>query len=179
MNYEEDKEIEGLILIKPKIFYDLRGEYINTHNSAEYDFIGRFIEDDFSISRKNVLRGMHGDPETKKLIQCLHGSILLGVSDLRKNSSSYLKSRLYLLDDRNRHQVLVPGGCINGHYVLTETCIFSYKQTKLYTGAENQISVRYDDPWINIPWGIREPILSNRDSNAQFLKNMDEKCRTL
>jgi len=179
MKYEEDKEIEGLILLKPDVFYDIRGEYINTYNVTEYDFIGKFVEDDFSISRKNVLRGMHGDPETKKLIQCLHGSILLGVADLRENSPSYLKSRLYLLDDKNRQQVLVPEGCINGHYVLSDTCIFSYKQTKLYTGASNQISVRYNDPWIKIPWGIQNPILSNRDSNAKFLKDMDEECRKL
>ena len=179
MNYEEDKEIKGLILFKPEIFYDFRGEYINTYNIEDYDFIGDFVEDDFSISRKNVLRGMHGDSETKKLIQCLHGSILLGVADLRKDSPSYLQSRLYLLDDRNRHQVLVPEGCVNGHYVLTDTCIFSYKQNKLYTGAENQISVRYDDPWIKVPWGIKDPILSTRDSNAKFLKDMDEKCRKL
>ena len=63
--------------------------------------------------------------------------------------------------------------------MLTDTCIFSYKQTKLYTGAKNQISVRYDDPWIKVPWGIKDPILSDRDSNAKFLKDMDKECRKL
>ena len=179
MKIKEDEEIEGLLYIEPDIYYDLRGEYINTFNVIDYETVGKFVEDDFSISRKNVLRGMHGDSETAKLIQCLHGSILLGVADLRKDSPSYLKSRIYLLDDRNRHQVLVPGGCINGHYVLSETCVFSYKQTKLYSGAKNQISVRFDDPWIKVPWGIKDPILSDRDKNAKFIKDMEKECRTL
>lgn len=179
MKYEEDKDIEGLILFNPDIFYDIRGEYINTFNINDYAFVGKFVEDDISISRKNVLRGMHGDSNTKKLIQCLHGGILLGVADLRKDSPSYLQSRLYFLNDKNRQQVLVPEGCVNGHYVLTDTCIFSYKQTELYSGAHNQISVRYDDPWIKVPWGVKDPILSNRDSSAKFLKEMDEKCRKL
>ncbi len=180
MIYKKDAEIEGLIYFEPDVFYDIRGEYINTYNSKDYEFLGvDFLEDDFSISRKNVLRGMHGDSETKKLIQCLYGSILLGVADLRKDSPSYLKTRLYLLDDKNRHQVLVPEGCINGHFALTDKCVFSYKQTKLYTGAQNQISVRYNDPWLNIPWGIKDPILSKRDSNAKFLQDMEEECRKL
>ena len=122
---------------------------------------------------------MHGDSKTKKLIQCLYGSILLGVADLREDSPSYLETRLYLLDDKNRHQVLVPEGCINGHLVLSDVCVFSYKQTELYSGAENQISVRYDDPWLNIKWSIKDPILSTRDSNAKYLKDMGEKCRKL
>ena len=122
---------------------------------------------------------MHGDPKTKKLIQCLYGSILLGVADLRKDSPSYLNTRLYLLNDKNRHQILVPQGCINGHLVLSDTCVFSYKQTEIYSGAEKQISVRYDDPWLNIPWSIDNPILSTRDSNAKYLKDMDKECRKL
>ena len=109
MKYKEDPEIEGLIVFEPEVFYDIRGEYINTYNCVDYKFLNvDFLEDDISVSRKNVLRGMHGDSKTKKLIQCLHGSILLGVADLRENSPSYLETRLYLLDDKNRQQNSIP-----------------------------------------------------------------------
>tara|TARA_R110000824_G_scaffold337369_2_gene523920 strand:- start:286 stop:828 length:543 start_codon:yes stop_codon:yes gene_type:complete len=176
----EDSEIKGLIVFSPEVFYDVRGEYVNTYNVRDYAFLGEeFVEDDFSISTKHVLRGMHGDSKTKKLIQCLHGNILLGVADLRADSPSYLQTRLYALNDKNRQQVLVPEGCINGHLVLSDTCVFSYKQTELYSGAANQISVRYDDPWLNIPWQVESPLLSVRDSQAQHLKDMEEKCRKL
>ena len=180
MKYHLDTEIDGLITFEPKSFFDVRGEYVNTYNSHDYKFLNlQFVEDDYSISRKNVLRGLHGDSKTKKLIQCLQGSILLAVADLRKNSSSYLKTRAYAVNDKNRLQVLVPEGCVNGHLVLSDSCIFSYKQTELYSGAENQISVRYDDPWLKIPWQIDNPILSIRDSSAPYLKDMEEKCRKL
>ena len=180
MKYKVDPDIAGLVVFEPEVFYDVRGEYINTFNVKDYAFLDEeFVEDDFSISRKNVLRGMHGDSETKKLIQCLHGSILLGVADLRADSPSYLYTRLYALNDKNRHQVMVPEGCVNGHLVLSDTCIFSYKQTRLYAGASNQISVRYDDPWLEIPWRAEHPLLSERDANALYLKDMEEQCRKL
>lgn len=180
MKYEMDPEISGLIVFKPDIFYDVRGEYVNTFNTEDYAFLNEeFLEDDFSISRRGVLRGLHGDSKTKKLIQCIHGSILLAVADLRGQSPTYLETRLYAINDKNRNQILVPEGCVNGHLVLSDTCVFSYKQTKLYTGAQNQISVRYDDPWLNIPWRIESPLLSERDDQAPYLKNMEEKCRKL
>lgn len=180
MKYVEDTEISGLIVISPEVFYDVRGEYVNTYNTRDYAFLGeQFVEDDFSISTKHVLRGLHGDSKTKKLIQCLYGDILLAVADLRKESPSYLQTRLYALNDKNRKQVLVPEGCINGHLVLSDICVFSYKQTELYSGASNQISVRYDDPWLNIAWQVESPLLSVRDSNAKHLKDMEEKCRKL
>jgi len=180
MNYKEDSEIEGLIVFEPKSFFDVRGEYINTYNTVDYGFLGlEFLEDDYSISRKHVLRGLHGDSKTKKFIQCIQGSILLAVADLRDGSPSYLKTRLYALNDKNRTQVLVPEGCVNGHLVLSDSCIFSYKQTEIYTGQGDQISVRYDDPWLNIPWRVENPLLSTRDNEARHLKDMDEECRKL
>lgn len=179
MKYKEDSEIKGLYVFETESFFDVRGEYINTYNTVDYEFLGlEFVEDDYSISRKHVLRGLHGDSKTKKFIQCIQGSILLAVADLRPGPS-YLKTRLYAINDRNRTQVLVPEGCINGHLVLTDSCIFSYKQTEIYSGQANQISVRFDDPWLNIPWRIENPLLSTRDSNAKFLKDMDEQCRML
>ena len=180
MKYTEDTEITGLYIIEPDVFYDVRGQYINAYNTVDYDFLGiDFVEDDFSISTKHVLRGLHGDSKTTKLISCLQGDILLAVADLRDGSPSYLQTRLYALNDKNRKQVVVPAGCINGHLVLSDTCIFSYKQNQLYSGAENQISVRYDDPWLDFKWQVTNPLLSVRDSSAMYLKDMDKECAKL
>ena len=104
---------------------------------------------------------------------------MLAVADLRDGSPSYLQTRMYALNDKNRKQVVVPAGCINGHLVLSDTCIFSYKQNQLYSGAENQISVRYDDPWLDFKWQVPNPLLSVRDSSATYLEDMDEQCRKL
>jgi len=180
MKYEINNIIKDLVVFEPNVFYDHRGEYINTYNVKDYEFLGNdFLEDDFSISKKNVLRGLHGDSKTKKLIQCLYGEIMLAVADLRESSPSYLKVQTFMVNDKNRIQVLVPEGCVNGHLCLSRKCIFSYKQTELYSGAQNQISVRFDDPWLNIPWPAKTPILSSRDYEALYLKDMEERCRKL
>ena len=88
---------------------------------------------------------------------------------MRKDSPSYLKWVQYAVNDKNRTQILVPAGCANGHLVMSETAIFSYKQSEYYTGAENQFTVRWDDPKLNIAWPIDNPILSSRDKNAKSL----------
>jgi dTDP-4-dehydrorhamnose 3,5-epimerase len=164
------KNLKDVPLIEPDIFYDHRGEYVETFNSEYYKVFGdiEWKQDSFSTSVKNTLRGLHGDSKTWKLIQCLKGSIILAVVDMRENSSTYLKHDLFYLNEKNRHQVLVPPMFANGHYVI-EDCIFSYKQSTLYTGAQNQFTVRWDDPELNIFWPNQSPILSSRDKNANFL----------
>jgi dTDP-4-dehydrorhamnose 3,5-epimerase len=86
---------------------------------------------------------------------------------MRKDSPSYSKWVQYAINDKNRTQILVPAGCANGHLVMSETAIFSYKQSEYYTGAQNQFTVRWDDPSLNITWPINNPILSLRDSQAK------------
>jgi dTDP-4-dehydrorhamnose 3,5-epimerase len=173
MKYRYDETIKDLVIIEVDSFYDYRGEYVNTYNSKDYEFLNtEFLEDDFSFSRKNVLRGLHGDPRTKKLIQCIKGEIVLGVVDMRKESHSYLQSLTFTLNDKNRLQILVPEGCVNGHLCVTEECIFSYKQSELYTGPSNQMTVRYDEPLIAIEWPVVDPILSKRDREAPYLETL-------
>jgi len=114
-----------------------------------------------------------GDNKTWKLIQCLYGSMLATIVDMRHNSPSYLKWIQIPINDKNRTQVLVPAGCANGHLVMSEFGIFSYKQSEYYSGAENQFTVRWDDPSLNITWPIQNPILSERDKSAKFLEFKD------
>jgi dTDP-4-dehydrorhamnose 3,5-epimerase len=175
MKVKESKIVIGLKTIVPDVFYDFRGEYIETYNADRYRFNDRngepvvFVEDDVSVSRRDVLRGLHGDGKTWKLIQCLLGEIYVVVVDMRAQSPTYLKWEAFTLNEKNRHQVLVPAGCANGHLCLTERCIFSYKQSEYYTGMENQFTVRWNDPKLEIWWPIREPLLSQRDSGAALL----------
>lgn len=172
MNIKDSTVIPGLKVITPEVFHDFRGEYVETYNARTYkfqDLAGRpveFVEDDISMSRQNVLRGLHGDQKTWKLIQCLWGAFYYVVADMRRSSPGYLKWECFTLSDRNRTQVLVPAGCANGHLVLSEQCIFSYKQSQHYSGMSQQFTVRWNDPALGVYWPVREPVLSQRDSGA-------------
>jgi dTDP-4-dehydrorhamnose 3,5-epimerase len=169
------EHIADLKIIHPHVFYDFRGEYVETYNARDYRFFDRdgalveFVEDDISVSRQSTLRGLHGDSHTWKLIQCLYGELYYVVADMRRESPTYLHWEAFTLNDKNRVQILVPAGCANGHLCLSDTCIFSYKQSQYYSGMDNQFTVRWDEPKLSIYWPIRHPILSQRDSSAPFL----------
>ena len=173
MKYEFSKTLPEVVIIQPDVHYDYRGEYIETWNKEHYKVFGggkiEFKQDDISTSVKHTLRGLHGDFETWKLVQCLYGSLLQVVVDMRPGSSNYLKYDMFSINDKNRTQILVPPGFANGHLVMSEFGIFSYKQSTLYQGAKAQFTVRWDDPKVNIPWPINNPILSLRDSQANYL----------
>ena len=164
------KKLSDIQIIIPHVFHDYRGEYIETWNSEDYkQFNVEFKQDDISVSRKHTLRGLHGDFETWKLVQCTHGSLLQAVVDMRTDSDTYLEWDLISINDKNRVQVLIPPGIANGHLVMSDFGVFSYKQSTLYGGVEKQFTVKWNDPKINIPWPINNPILSSRDKDAEIL----------
>jgi dTDP-4-dehydrorhamnose 3,5-epimerase len=173
MKYKSSKKLPNVIIIEPEIFYDYRGEYIETWNIENYKVFNNgeieFKQDDISTSVKHTLRGLHGDFETWKLVQCLCGSLLQVVVDMRPDSETYLQYDMFSINDKNRNQILIPPGFANGHLVMSDFGIFSYKQSTLYQGVNAQFTVRWDDPKINIPWPIKNPILSLRDKNAKLL----------
>lgn len=176
MKVDTSPRLADLRIITPDIFYDFRGEYVETFSARAYEFFDRagerieFVEDDISMSRQYALRGLHGDAKTWKLIQCLYGEFYYVVVDMRADSPTYLHWESVILNDRNRRQVLVPAGCANGHLCLSEKCLFSYKQSQYYDGARQQFTIRWDDPKLDIYWPIRNPILSQRDGSALFLE---------
>ena len=163
----EKTNLSGVLLITPPtIFEDFRGEYIEIYNREIYQKNGieiDFIQDDISVSRKNVLRGLHGDQETTKLISCLQGSFYLVVVNNDPTSSQYKKSISFTLSDKNRQQVLIPPNYGNGHLVLTENAIFHYKQNTEYN-RDGQFTIKWNDPDYNLWWPIQNPITSLRDS---------------
>ena len=165
MTTVEKTELEGVLLIKPDVFEDHRGLYIETYNEKLYrdlDVGVKFVQDDISVSSHHVLRGIHGDSETWKLISCLYGKFYLIVLNWDKASSQYRQWASFVLSDRNRVQILVPPKFGNGHLVLSETAIFHYKQSTYYQ-REKQFTVLWDDPELNIWWPIKNPVLSRRD----------------
>jgi dTDP-4-dehydrorhamnose 3,5-epimerase len=172
MKYSFSKKIPEVAVIQPDIFYDFRGEYVETWNIENYKVFNKgkieFKQDDISVSVKHTLRGLHGDFKTWKLVQCVYGSLLQVVVDMRVDSKTYLQYDMFSINDKNRTQILIPPGFANGHLVISETGIFSYKQSTLYEGTENQFTVKWNDPKINIPWPIENPLLSSRDKNINL-----------
>ncbi|MBX7042943.1 MAG: dTDP-4-dehydrorhamnose 3,5-epimerase [Ignavibacteria bacterium] len=167
----EKTSLDEVLLLTPSMFRDHRGTYVETYNIEDYLISGidvKFVRDDISTSAKGVLRGIHYDDKTWKLIQCMFGKIFFVVADMRKDSRNYLKWVSFMLDDVSRQQVLVPPGFGNGHLVLSDSCIFHYKMSEYYDPA-NERGVRWDDPKLGIPWPVNEPVLSEKDSITNYL----------
>ncbi|CAA7618412.1 dTDP-4-dehydrorhamnose 3,5-epimerase family protein [Magnetospirillum sp. UT-4] len=163
--------LDGLLLIEPvSRFQDFRGEYVEYYNRPAFHAAGimtDFIQDDISVSRKGVLRGLHGDAVTTKLISCHHGQFFLAVVNWDPDSPQYRQWQTFELSAENRLAVLIPPKFINGHYIQTETAIFHYKQDALYDRS-GQVTVMYDDPALGIPWPLEgPPILSRRDAGRE------------
>jgi len=162
----EKTELDGVLIIDPPtIFKDFRGSYIETYNKRLYEENGikeLFIQDDISTSKKNVLRGIHGDKSTYKLVSCLYGEFYLVVINNNPKSNQYKKWQSFILSEFNKKQVLIPPFFGNGHLVLSDLAIFHYKQTTEYD-RDGQFTIMWNDPNYNISWPINNPILSKRD----------------
>lgn len=164
-------DLDGVLLIKPSIFEDFRGEYIETYNEADYRKHGidcHFVQDDISISTRHVLRGIHGDRKTWKLISCHYGKFYFVVVNCDENSKDFRKWQAFTLSDKNRRQILVPPKHGNAHLVMSNTTIFHYKQTTYYE-LGSQFTYRWNDPDLDIWWPIDNPIVSRRDEAGQFV----------
>ena len=151
-------------IFQPSSFIDNRGELYTIFDQKEHELI--FNHDKVAVSKKHVLRGIHGDSKATKLITCLHGTIYFVVVDNRPESPNYLKWDSLILSGKNKYQVLIPPGFGNGHLVLSSTAVFFYKWSYegKYPDVEDQFSLNWKDPRINIQWPINnEPILSERD----------------
>ena len=163
--------LDGVLLIKPEVFEDHRGVYIEMYNEDVYREKGidiEFVQDDMSISTKDVLRGIHGDAETWKLITCLYGKFYLLVVNCDEGSQNFGKWQSFVLSDSNRLQVLVPPKYGNAHLILSERAIFHYKQSTYYD-PKKQFTYKWDDARFNIWWPVKNPILSQRDEMGHYV----------
>ncbi|MDQ3936257.1 MAG: dTDP-4-dehydrorhamnose 3,5-epimerase [Actinomycetota bacterium] len=175
MRVEESAIIPGLRRIVPDVFRDERGLFVEVHNADDYTFARddgtelAFVEDDLSVSRQGVLRGLHGDERTWKLVQCVQGALHLVVADLRRGSEAYLRSEAFELAAADPVQLLVPAGCATGLLALEDPSALLYKQSERYRGSAGQFTVRWDDPALGIEWPVERPLLSERDAQAPDL----------
>lgn len=167
----EKTKLDGVLLIKLDVFEDHRGWYLETYNEKVFHEHGidiKFVQDDISVSNKHVLRGIHGDAETWKLISCLYGMFYLVVLNNDPESKDYLSWQSFVLSEHNRHQVLVPPNYGNGHLVLSDMAIFHYKQNTYYN-PKGQFTILWNDAEWKIWWPIKNPILSMRDEYGKFV----------
>lgn len=163
-------EIEGVYVIEPKVFGDERGYFVETYNKKEFEECGLnmdFVQDNQSMSKKGVLRGLHFQKEHPqgKLVRVLSGEVFDVAVDIRKGSKTYGKWFGVHLSGENMKQFYVPEGMAHGFLVLSETAVFAYKCTDFYH-PEDEGGIRYDDPAIGIEWPIAddmEVVLSEKD----------------
>jgi len=164
------KIFEEIKIFKPSVGRDLRGTIFTTYDNKVYDKYlpnnVKFIHDKFAESKHNVLRGLHGDNKTWKLVSCIHGEIFQVAVDMRAASPTYLKWDSWILNDKNKLQVLIPPGYVNGYYVMSDSATFHYKLAYEgeYFDVNDQQVVKWNDNRLSIPWPSDNPILNNRDN---------------
>lgn len=169
-------KINGLILIKTKSFTDNRGHFFESYNKKIYSKIGikdPFVQSNFSLSKKNVLRGLHFQKKKPqgKLISVIKGEILDVVVDIRKNSKTYGKYASFLLSKNNGYQLWIPKNFAHGFLSLSNNTIVNYKCTDFYE-SKDQNTILWSDKDLKINWNIKKPILSKKDKNGIFFRNL-------
>ena len=164
MKITSDKKLKEIKIYKPTTFKDLRGEIWTKWNKKDFKNI-KFNLSKFTISKKNVLRGFHGDPKSWKLVSWIKGEVLNVVVDYRKSSKNYLKYTSFVLNDKNKISALIPPMFLNSWLCLSKDCLYSYDYSFKgnYNDAKNQISVKWNNTEINFNWPVKKPILSFRD----------------
>jgi dTDP-4-dehydrorhamnose 3,5-epimerase len=165
--------IQGLLIIKPTVFSDERGAFFESFNLNEFQKVTNtnvtFIQDNISISKKNVVRGLHfqSPPYAQgKLVSVVKGSALDIAVDIRKNSPTYGQHFSIELSFENKLMFWIPEGFAHGFSALEDETIFSYKCTNYYNKT-SEGSILYNDPLLNINWGVSQEILSEKDKLAQ------------
>lgn len=172
-------EVSDLYIIEPKVFGDSRGWFTESWSKSAFEDGGlsyNFVQDNHSFSAtKGVLRGLHyqkGDAAQAKLVRCTRGAVLDVAVDMRKDSPTYKKWLAVELSEDNFRQLLVPRGFLHGFLTLTDNVEFIYKVDNYYN-KEADRSIRWDDPELDVQWGITDPILSDKDKNASYLRDSD------
>ncbi len=173
----EKTPIEGVIIITPKVFKDKRGFFLETYHKKKFLEGGikvEFVQDNHSLSRRNTIRGLHGQlfQAQGKLVRVIEGEIFDVAVDLRKGSPTYTKWIGVILSADNFKQLYIPPGCLHGFCVLSEQAQVEYKCTDFYNPSD-EITLNWQDPTINISWPIKEALLSERDKNAPFLQDIE------
>jgi dTDP-4-dehydrorhamnose 3,5-epimerase len=163
--------LKRVLQISPGIFRDFRGEFVETYNEKSYRkqrIKIKFVEDDISISSRNILRGIHSDSKAWKLVSCIFGKIYVAIVNCNEKSNDFGKWQGFYLSEKDKKQILVPPkyGC--SYLVLSNKAIFTYKQSE-YFDPKRQGTFKWNDPRFKIKWPIKKPILSERDKVGYYV----------
>ncbi len=166
-------KINGVFLIKPQVFKDNRGHFFESFNSKKFNEATgldvQFVQDNQSLSSKNVLRGLHFQHPPfaqAKLVSVIKGEVLDVVVDIRKESDTFGEYIAENLNEENHHQLFIPEGMAHGFLTLKDDTIFSYKCSNYYDqGSEDGII--WNDGDLKIDWKIKNPLVSEKDQLAQ------------
>lgn len=168
--------IEGLWVIKPKVFADARGYFFESYNKDIYAANGLtmdFVQDNQSLSHKGVLRGLHfqNPPFAQgKLVRVITGAVYDVAVDIRKNSPTYGKYYGAELTEENKMMMYIPEGFAHGFLTLRDNTVFSYKCTNFYNKASEDC-IKWDDAAIGINWNVENPLLSEKDLQGKNFKD--------
>ncbi len=169
-------DIPGLVLVVPRQFPDDRGSFFETYKTSDFEdhgITGAFVQDNHSISKGGVLRGLHYQipPAAQgKLVRVTRGRAWDVAVDIRKKSPDFLKWTSVELNDENRHMLYIPPGFAHGFIALTDNVHLLYKCTAEYSSAHER-GIRWDDPQIDISWPVEVPLISERDDELPLLKD--------
>ncbi len=176
MNVTKTK-LEGCYIIEPQVFGDYRGWFYESYSKRKLPEIDvDFVQDNHSYtSQKGTIRGIHFQKAPMaqgKLVRCSRGTVKDVAVDLRSDSPTYKQWIMVELGEENKKMLFLPRGFGHAFISITNDVEFLYKADEYYS-PENDRSIRWDDPEINIDWGIENPILSEKDQNAPLLKDSD------
>ena len=179
MNFIET-ELSGVTLIVPTVHSDDRGYFMETWQARQFQEAGidaEFVQDNFSLSEKGTLRGLHYQVEQAqgKLVRVVSGEVFDVAVDLRKSSATFGQWAGHILSEENKCQAWIPPGFAHGFLVLSDTARFEYKCTQYYE-PQHERTIRWDDPDLGIDWPVpagEQPVLSAKDAGAPFLKGAE------
>lgn len=172
-------DIRGLIVLKPNIFKDERGYFYESYNKETLEntlgFSIDFVQDNESLSAKDVLRGLHFQKapfEQAKLVRVIKGSVTDVCVDIRSESPTFGKHIKVELSDRNKHLLFIPAGFAHGFVTREDNTIFSYKCSSFYK-KDSENSIYWNDQDLGIDWEVNDPIISDKDKSAKSLKEFN------
>ncbi len=170
--------LPGVILIEPDVFQDERGFFMETYHQEKYEKAGireRFVQDNYSSSRKGTLRGLHYQLQKVqgKLVYVVFGEVFDVAVDIRRGSPHFGKWLGTHLSSENKHQLYIPQGFAHGFCTLSERAEFVYKCTDFYSPKDEQ-GIIWNDPTIGIDWPLTSPIISPKDRAYKRLQEIGE-----
>ncbi|APT50325.1 dTDP-4-dehydrorhamnose 3,5-epimerase [Bacillus safensis] len=172
-----ETELKSVLVIEPDIFQDARGYFSETYNQRDFNVAGinvTFKQDNHSFSKDaGVLRGLHFQEPPfaqSKLVRVISGAIYDVIVDIRPQSPTFGQWISVILSEENKKQVFVPKGFAHGFCTLTSDTNVIYKTDEYYS-KKHDCGIRWNDPNLNIPWPVNEPILSKKDESLPFFKN--------